>query len=454
MKPGKAWLAIWSLGLGLGFQGVPALGATPDSGGLGVDENALFADSASVSDSSRTVDNAASTASVADKKTLSVSGSLLIDASASVNRDYLDQPDARGSSWSAGAIGDANLDARLLRGFRAFSTLEWSGDTARFRVPELFLDANVERKVYFRVGKQVLQWGRCYFFNPTDLINVERKSFFRRLGAREGVLGAKAHAPFGTRANLYGFVDAQDVHRPDSLAGAAKAEFTLGGTEASAMIWDRAGGPPVYGADVSTRWLGLDLNGEAALHQDFRSLRVTETGGLPSISERYRPWLWRAAGGLGRSFRVSGIQDRLTTVAEFYFNQPGTAAGKMPFADIVKSLGSANPSQSGALKSQALTAALAAAMAGGVYEPNSYSRRYAALFATFNRFLRSDLTLTGSAVANLDQECALFSAGVAYQDINDFSLSFYVNGFSGPEGTEYTFLGQAVQAQFVAEASF
>jgi hypothetical protein len=148
---------------------------------------------------------------------------------------------------------------------------------------------------------------------------------------------------------------------------------------------------------------------------------------------------------LGRSFRVSGIQDRLTTIAEYYFNGPGNTDRRLGLAQFL-----ASPIGSG------LTGAGGVSMleASGFYEPNSYSQQYAAFFATFNRFLRRDITLTFNALGNLNQRAALLSGGIAYRDINDFGLSLLVNGFAGPEDTEYTLAGQALQVQVIAEAAF
>ena len=423
----------------------------------GEDESALFADTSVIMDSAKLVGNAWATASGIDRKTLGYSGNILSVAGLGADRSYFGTPDAKHTSLAGAMVGEAEMDARLLRGYRAFANLEFSvnpdpagagGDTGTdFRVPEMFLDANIGHKAYFRVGKQVLQWGRCYFFNPTDLINIERKSFFRRIGNREGTYGAKVHVPFGTVANLYGFLDTHGVGRPDSLAGAAKAEFLAGRTEFSFMMWDKGGRDPVYGADISTRALGIDINGEAALFQSFDSKVLTFPGGFPHLETRHREWAPRLAVGLGRSFRVSGIQDRLTTVAEFYYNQPGTEAKRMPFPDSISIPATADPS----LTSRQAFAALAAA---GIYEPNSYSRHYAAFFATFNRFFRSDMALTFNVIGNVDQECALVSTGISYRDLNDFGLSLVVNGFAGPAQTEYTFSRQAMQVQLLAEAAF
>ena len=98
--------------------------------------------------------------------------------------------------------------------------------------------------------------------------------------------------------------------------------------------------------------------------------------------------------------------------------------------------------------------ALAAAAAFGAYEPNSYSRNYAAAFANWNRFFRSDLTLSGTALINLDQASALLAGVLAYRDINDFGLSLTVYGFAGPRGTEYTLASDGLEVQVLAEAPF
>ena len=422
-----------------------------------VDEDVLFADTTTVVDSASLV----GPAWTQDKKTVGFSGNILAVGQGGLTRDYFGGPDVEESNLSNAVVGNLALDARLLRNYKAFAELELSyapvpsglagaggggtEDGAAWRLPEMFLDANIAHRVYFRAGKQVLQWGRAYFFNPTDLINVERKTFFRRIGSREGVYGLKAHVPFGTAWNIYGFVDAQGVGRPDSLAGAFRLERLWGRTEMSAMVWGKGSEEPVYGADLSTRLLGLDVKGELALYQEFETRTFTAAGGAPVLGQKRDDWAPRAVISLGRSFRVSGIQDRLTTIGEYYFNGPGNTDRRLGLAQFLQS-----PIGSG------LTGAGAVSMleVSGFYEPNSYSRHYAAFFATFNRFLRRDITLTFNALGNLNQRAALLSGGIAYRDINDFGLSLLVNGFAGPEDTEYTLAGQALQVQLIAEAAF
>jgi hypothetical protein len=412
-----------------------------------LDEDAMFADTLQVVDSAVLMGSPAVLGAQADAKTVGLSGSILTLMQTGWLQPRSGDPGAKRSAFGATAVGNAALDVRMTRGFKAFADLEWTYapasanatgmDTgASWRVPEMFLDANLDHRVYVRVGKQVLQWGRGEFFNPTDLVNVEHKAFFRRIGNREGTYGAKVHVPFGTTWNLYGFLDARGAESPDTLAGAVKAEVLLGRTEMAIMAWGGGYRSPVYGADFSTRILDIHVTGEAALHSSLESRRVFADSGVPRVEAEETKWAPRLALGLGRSFQVSGIQDRLTTLAEFYYNGPGSSARRM------------------GLSSGGVAPSAAAGLAAAFYEPHSVSRRYAAFFGTFNRFLRSDVTLIFNAVGNLDQRCALLSTGVTYRDLNDFSLGLFVQGFAGPGDTEYALAGQSVQVQLIAEAAF
>ncbi len=422
---------------------------------ISIDESQLFADTSSVTDSATTAQLAPGASSHAEAKSLGISGHLLWVGQGDLSREYFGDPDVKHSSISNVAVGDLALDLRLLRGYKAFADLEWSYSPERtgasadsntsWRIPEMFVDANIQHRLYFRVGKQILQWGRCYFFNPTDLINVERKSFLRRIGNREGVYGAKAHMPFGTAWNLYGFLDMQGIGRIDSVAGAFRVERLWGATEMSLMIWDKGHRYPVYGADISTRALKLDINGEVALHQVYRTHSLTFRNGLPYVKNEEKEWQPKASLSLGRSFRVSGIQDRLNTVLEYFYNAPGNSHRRLGFASILRSVSGSGESNSAALNTMATS---------GLFEANAYSQHYAACFATFNRFLLNDLTLTFNAIGNLNQNSAVLSTGLGYQDLNDFSLSFNVNAFAGPYDTEYAISGQALQMQVLAEVGF
>ena len=200
-----------------------------------VDENALFADSVSVTTAPARADSQ-QLRNPGQQKSTGLSGTFTSAALGSLDRDFFSAAAYRHTALATWITGDVNLDVRLSGGFKAFASMEATyrpvsseatgqDSNLAFSLPELFLDANYRNKIYFRTGKQVLQWGRCYFWNPTDLINIEQKQFIQKIGLRQGTYGVKLHAPFGTRYNAYGFIGTYQVNRPDEVSAAVKFEF-------------------------------------------------------------------------------------------------------------------------------------------------------------------------------------------------------------------------------------
>ena len=110
-------------------------------------------------------------------------------------------------SYAAIMEGDFLLDARWREGIKAFADL-WAGYTERSKsaeeranpneseddnfetvLKEFFGDVNIKHRAYFRFGKQNLKWGQGYFWNPTDLINEDRKDFQISTDAAKEFLG-------------------------------------------------------------------------------------------------------------------------------------------------------------------------------------------------------------------------------------------------------------------------
>lgn len=132
-------------------------------------------------------------------------------------------------------------------------------------VNEAFFDTNLGDKVFLKTGKQVLQWGRGFLFNPTDLINRERKNVLDMNANREGTYGIKAHIPFGVKYNIYSFLDFGNDEDFDYFAYALKFEILLDKTELSVSAWNGEDGDPVFGFDFSSRLKTVDIFGELSL---------------------------------------------------------------------------------------------------------------------------------------------------------------------------------------------
>ena len=130
-----------------------------------------------------------------NKKSLGISGEILSVFPFMATRDYVMNGNSESNEFNPYMFGNVDFDARLPRNYKGFANIdaEYHPDTdeSDAYIRELFVDFNLSNKVYFRAGKQVLQWGRCYLWNPTDVINIEKTSFLTRVQSREGTYGLK-----------------------------------------------------------------------------------------------------------------------------------------------------------------------------------------------------------------------------------------------------------------------
>lgn len=104
---------------------------------------------------------------------------------------------------------------------------------------ELFADFNYNDSVFFRFGKQTVNWGVGYFFSPANVINLESIDPFDPERQLEGPVSLRAHYPIPrTQHNLwaYAVLPAADM-KPEDVQVAAKAEFVSGAWEFGLGGW-------------------------------------------------------------------------------------------------------------------------------------------------------------------------------------------------------------------------
>lgn len=423
-----------------------------------VDENALFADTITLVPEKSLAD----TQKVKDPSELrgtSIGGNVTVAPMVLANRRFFNHARLSNTSLANFLVGSIELDSRLASGTKVFGDLEVdyvpsfdSSQKYSLFLRELFMDVNVNRRAYFRIGKQVLQWGRCYFWNPTDLINIERKPFVDKIGSREGTFGAKLHVPFGTTYNVYAFLDLHSATRPDSVALSVKGEYLIGGTEMALSAWGKRGRPVVLGYDISTRVLGLDISGEASASGGAIMPKVAardSTLYLDKVENRIVP---RISAGIGRSFDFMEFHDALTVQAEAFYNAEGYWENL--FADTAHYLIdhiTQSPAPGGGVphvtKSQFL-------LASGLYDANYHSPYYAALFMGISRFLLSDLTFSVNGIMNIRQQCGIVSGSIEYTTLGNLTLGATIIGYIGEDNTEYTFGGQSAALRLTADVRF
>lgn len=432
-----------------------------------IDENALFGDTAmTMVDSAELVVESATDDGV-DSTDVSFSGGVTGISETGFQREWFSERDRKMISPSGLMLADLLLDVRVPRGTKAYVDAEayYRSDSAgaSFRVPELFMDLNIARKVYFRLGKQVLQWGRGYFWNPTDLVNVEKKTFVERIGSREGTFGIKSHIPFGTKWNIYGFLDMNQLSSVDDLAGAARFEGLFGGTEAGIALWGKKGKDPIFGLDFSTTVLKWSLFGEMSLTSgnNYTILDLKSSGIFSDSPNMIAPEslivykslgsdpVVRICAGVMRTFDFMDVDDRIMVIGEFYFNQIGDNGNV--FKD--RHIGEWYDAISELPQNDEIQNSVASAM-GSDIEFNSIARYYSAFFVTVSKFIVSDMTLQLNGLVNWNHTCAMLTTGVTYTTLHNVSLGCLITGYAGPDESEYTFMNAGASVRLTAGMLF
>jgi hypothetical protein len=407
-----------------------------------MNEDEMFSDTATMKDSAMVVKPGSSFDNV-DSTMVSFSGQVSSSAGGSLSDDFFDKIDRDEIDPFASTIGNMKLDARLPLGIKAFANSEftWLADSnkALFQLQEAFVDVNVSKKAYFRVGKQVLQWGRGEIWTPTDLVNVEKKPILKDLGSREGSYGLKMHIPFGTQWNVYGFIDLNNIASVDNIAGTMKLETLIGGTEIAVALWKKPRTDPVFGLDFSSSIFDFSVTGEVSLTsgENYDIPTGLLPGGYLKVGHPKDDIVARACIGLTRFVDLLDVDDRMIVHGEYYYNQAGMDGNVIKDYNIGGLLRTIKKNPSDSLNS-------ARPLVGQImdlYEPNSHSRHYAALSASISKFIISDITFSLMGLVNMNHGCAMLITGLYYRNMHNYTLGMELVANVGRDNTEYTFRG-------------
>jgi len=415
-----------------------------------VNENELFSGSETVVEN-KFQDNTLKDAQ--NKRSVAISGNITSAVSYSgIDEKYPDSPMysiMNRNPLMPYIVADLLFDARLPGGSKGFGYFELKHNAAvdeetteekqtTYSVKELFVDFNFNRFIYFRTGKQVLSWGQCYLWNPTDMINVENKSFLNKLEGREGTYGIKAHIPFGTAANIYGFAGMNKADSGEDIAGAGKFEFLVKDTEMAFSVWGKKNYNPVYGYDFSNRVLGIDIKGEASYSRGSNTSKVVNDDTALYIKKDDEKNIYKASINMGRDFDFGEKNDRINISVEMFYNGDGYKQNPIDdqkndyiysYPMVFEYNGTPFTVPAGDKKTYIVGT--------GLYEPNYFSKYYAAIFITVKEFIISDITLALNGISNIQQDSYIVSSSLSYTNINDFTAGATVNSYLGDKNGEY-----------------
>ncbi|HUX12724.1 MAG TPA: hypothetical protein VMW87_06825 [Spirochaetia bacterium] len=356
----------------------------------------------------------------ADKKeslTFLAGGTLLFDSATTVPADFSGY--ATGGSFAGKLFGKVsvpqnvqlylayNLTHTIYAGVGGTSSPGGPGFTGvapadlfanQYALSEFFLDFDVARILFVRIGNQLIAWGPSYVWTPVDFINLQRSSSLQSVDLRVGKPGIKLFLPFPS-ADITLFTDMSDtltggvVHDLAKTANLAiRAAATVGGFEFGLSSYLGQSVQGRYGFDFSGRALGTNIYGELGAGFPY--------GGY-DFAYAYSVGFTRALGDLKR-WTLSG---------EFFYNSAGTSdIGTYP-----------------------------ALVASGGFTPLYVGRIYGYAAVSRDEFLGSFLRMTLSGLINasdLSYQAKLASA-FSIPALVPFTVAVAWNG--GGAGREFTY---------------
>jgi len=400
--------------------------------GFEINENDLFSEPVISSNTGSTGSNASHPAldrlsdSTPEKSAAALGGALMSRALYSVHRNTV----YSNHTWDTNQVRQyfeigLDLEVRLPKGFKSYVDFliyyspagihytnyyflqgsPYPGYVAvpasqyfSFSLNEFFFDCNAANAVWMRLGMQVLKWGRGMLWNPSDLINWDKKSFEDMNRQRRGVTGIKVHIPVKTYFNFYSFINMDDVEKPNNYTYALKTEALLGGMEAALGCLLKKTNHTVWTLDFSKGLRGWNFYGEGAYLPEYTKTIYRVSG---TNVTNYQPdkQTGKVVLGVHKSFN----KDKCTAAIEGYYNGEGYNFNVYRHK-IYTTITNTN----------------SAYLTDNRMELN---RWYAAAFFSWTGLFRQTTTLTCNALCNLNDRSFILTPQLTFSPVDQFSIS-------------------------------
>ena len=338
------------------------------------------------------------------------------------------------SSLTSEVSGDLFFDARPDRDFRVFGKIK-----AAYRYPaelllpdpppgeweveifELFSDFQIKDLLFFRAGKQTVQWGVGYFFSPADVLSLVSIDTEDPEAEREGPIAIKAHLPFAAH-NAYLYLVANDIDRPRELAVAPKLELLLDRYELGIGAFYQVDLAPKGMLTLTGPLWDLDLFAEAMVQWGSDRIFVRPS----PVDPFYEPYSVEGellfSGTAGFGYRNPDWD--IVLVAQYYYNGQAYEDGQLPALALQ------------ALEEGAITST-------DILYPG---RHYLAAGLSWFELLDSRFTFSLLYLANFSDGSGLINPSLSWAPIEylSFTTGLRITYSDDPGGDEYAPAGGAL----------
>ena len=289
-------------------------------------------------------------------------------------------------------------------------------NTLNLTIFELYSDINFDQQLFFRFGKQTINWGVGYFWSPADFISLTPIDVEEPEAEREGPVALKVSLPLGFQ-EIDAYVIASDkVRKLEDLELALRGNFYFdfgdSGLETQLGLGYQKDRPfrIITSFRLPLRNLDFFLEGRLSFGREGKKINEDET-----LVDDTAPY-FSATGGF--NLRLTDLFESiidLGIIGQYYFNHEGYEnAELLPVAITKLQTGEVHPS----------TVA-------------NFGMHYTALSLSISQFFLENLSISSLWLANWSDVSGQIRTTVSYRFFENFSLSLAVINAYGGDPSEY-----------------
>ncbi len=288
-------------------------------------------------------------------------------------------------------------------------------------ITELFADFNWNKQVFFRAGKQTVNWGVGYFFSPADLLSLSRIDPENPDADLDGPIALKVNYP--SKLNNYYFytVFPAEISSYSDIAIAPLAEFVVGNTEVSLGAYYQYDHAPSAMTAITTALGDVSVYGEGYASYGSDKTFVADNG-FSTVT--YNDTLfYKATVGASYSWSDDLSNYNLSFSGQYYYNGEGYSNPdlvNMTSPEIMSLLTSESISTSDLVET---------------------GRHYGAVSAGWREMWGSDLSLSIFYIENFSSFSGMIKPSISWNGLDNIDISLSVSRMFGDPGEEYSMSG-------------
>jgi hypothetical protein len=330
------------------------------------------------------------------------------------------------------------LDARPDENSRVFAKAEISSpfytnsdtDGRKFEdivtITELFADFNWDNEIFFRAGKQTVNWGVGYFFSPADLLSLSKIDPEDPDADLDGPIALKINYP-SVLNNYYLYtVLPSETDSYSDIVVAPMAEFVLGESEIGLGVYYQHGNAPTAMTTISSAIGDLSIYGEGYL--SYGSDRIfVEEGGLTTTSYDDQ-FFFKGTAGAGYSWSDDLSNYNFSFSGQYYFNGEGYEDPAL-----------ININETPGLISSGIVSMSDPGSIVGLLADSG--RHYGAASASWRGMWGSDFSLSVFFIENFSSFSGMIKPSISWSGLDDIDISVSASRIFGDPGEEYAMAG-------------